>query len=703
MPAIRLTVSAALDASATRVFDSLIAASARARAKIAADGKAAAREFTGGYRDAPKKAEEAYASVAVAAEKSAQSQIAAIKKIRDEEQRLADQRFRRGNREKEQVISGAARSFGGAVRKGVGVAGDVARGAGVNFDVAGYVSKNVEAETKAINIINQTRMAGQAAPEGGVKGLINFARETGGKSALGTNEALDALAEFQAKSSDLKTGQAVLGDLANLARAAGAEFKDVASGAAFINARLDDTPDRAEKLLAIMRAITAQTAEGQVELKDWAKYMPRIAAGANVFSGDYSKNIGTLSALAQIAVAGGRSNAAEASGSAAAFGRDLMKQRTMKAFTGEGLDVFTDKSRKQLKPPEQIIFEALEKTQGDKARLAKLFPNAISAAPVMAIADVFNKAGGGKTGMDAAKKELGRFDKSFSKSDVNSMAAASMDTTAAKAQMFNNQLEKVVGEMADKVIPALVRLAPEALKVAEALGQLAGWVAENPLKAATVALGASVAKEVAGIGLKSMFQTAIGQSGSLGGVLGMALTGAAITIVATEVIMQQKEKAAADVDRVATEAINAAADAKAQADKTGSISTEQKRVLEEKRDQLLGAQRAAAERVDEQNNSVIGPYGNKLFAGFGGAGGYGAGGVLSGIANYVSAGSIGTSFQAQDAAQAVAENPEAIRDGLARVEQQLARLNSGITVKNLPQGGLPGPSGGATTGPVPVR
>jgi hypothetical protein len=71
---------------------------------------------------------------------------------------------------------------------------------------------------------------------------------------------------------------------------------------------------------------------------------------------------------------------------------------------------------------------------------------------------------------------------------------AQMGTTAVKTQLLNNQFSEIAGNMAQKVIPELEKLAPAAIGAASAFSNVVKYAAENPIKAATAAVGASIAK-----------------------------------------------------------------------------------------------------------------------------------------------------------------------------------------------------------------
>lgn len=492
-----------------RVFDEKLRLSQRAARERE---RAAEREYQQIVRDVEReeKAKER------AAERSAKAQERAAKRASQD---------RRGFYS--DVASRTMSTSGAMASSAFSTARSTAEAFGARFSLTDAVGNAVVNEGKAQSIINQVKMAGKSAPEGGAKGLVGYASAVGDATAGSAGDILDALGEFQAKSNDLKTGQAVMVDLGKLAKAAGANFKDVAAGAAFVNAQLDNTPDKGEKLLAIMRAITMQTAAGQIELEHWAKYIPRIAAAANAFSGDYETNIATLSAIAQMSVKGGRATAAEASGSAAALSRDMRKGQTMKAWNKfeEGWSVFTDSSHTKMKPPEQIYMEAVEKTKGDQAKLVKLFPNVVSAAPAFVLSDIYNRARGkGEDGMAAVRAEFAQYKVALSKQQVDEYSGDVLSGKQSSAQRFNNALDRIGADVAERVAPKLEAMAPAALRAAEAMANFGLWAAEHPKTAIMAAIGAAFAKETIGAALRNAIS---GQGPGSGGSLGKAAGGLA--------------------------------------------------------------------------------------------------------------------------------------------------------------------------------
>jgi len=68
MAVVRVRIGAHLDPGATAVFAPLIAAAAKARQAIAAEGRKGAEEFVGGYRSAPKHARAGFDAVKKGAE-----------------------------------------------------------------------------------------------------------------------------------------------------------------------------------------------------------------------------------------------------------------------------------------------------------------------------------------------------------------------------------------------------------------------------------------------------------------------------------------------------------------------------------------------------------------------------------------------------------------------------------------------------------
>ena len=318
-----------------------------------------------------------------------------------------------------------------------------------------------------------------------------------------------------------------------IAQATGANVGDLMSAAGDVNRELGDSPDKAERLLGIMRLIAKQGAMGNVEIKDLAKYMGRVSSTAFMYGGDKDKNIGILGALAQVSMKGGQSSSAEATRSAAAFARDLTKGAALERFNQAGIDIFTDSTKTALRGPEQIITDFLKKSGGNFADLAKLFQNQSSRAVVLGFENIYKSAGGGDKGLAAVSAEFKRFSTSMSQADVSAQAKTALDSPEARAQAMQNRLDTLAQTLVDRTLPAFEKMAPTVEKAADALYGIISFGAENPGTMIVGAIVASIAKAQLAETVGGTLAKALGSIGPAGlavGALAVAAAAAAIAI-----------------------------------------------------------------------------------------------------------------------------------------------------------------------------
>jgi hypothetical protein len=305
-----------------------------------------------------------------------------------------------------------------------------------------------------------------------------------------------------------------------------------------VNAQLEgmEGPERVQALMGIMRHLTKQTADGSVEMADFAKYVGVIASSAKDYQGDYNKNTGALGALSQMAMKGGAYSAAMATGSAAAFSRDIKKGATLKKWTEAKIDVFADDGKTKLKSPEELILAYIDKKGTNQAELAKFFPNVVSKRAVANSMDVYNAArseakGSGydrhKAGLAAVRAEFAKYSKALDPAMVEKLYAEQDGTTANMAIDFNNKLERIVLGLSDNVLPALERAAPSALMVASTLASAVTYLSDNPGKAMVLAITGSIVKAGLGEVMRSLIARFIagaagGAAGAGGGAAGAA-------------------------------------------------------------------------------------------------------------------------------------------------------------------------------------
>jgi hypothetical protein len=610
-PAIRIRVGAALDSNISNAFKPIVQAArearqaiedemARAWAAIRGEGSAVGpgAGMGGPYRAVVKEAERA-ADKIVETEKKKQRKIEQeekraqrrresaeryVAKIKDRhfaaEQRREERDGRTEKRERvgrsKAIIGGAGKNIVGVGKGALGIAGSVARGAGVQTDLGAYVGKAVELETRASELsaaaYDEKRDKGKRLDP---KELVTLGRQVGQEAAFDPSQVLEGLQAFVGKTGDLQTGKAALPGLAKLARATGTSLEDMV-GAAGESAKalgevgpgkdFETAEAKGKALVNVLRLIAGQGKVGAVELKDLAKYGGRLAAASQAFGGDASKNLGDMGALAQLAVSrGGAASAAEAATSVAGFANTLKTPARAKEFAAHGVDI-EDKEKGGFRSVRDILKDASAKAvekAGDKGsstlEFKKMFANimgARAADPAMQayskafrenLAVTKSKTKADEAGRAAVDEMFDAFGKAISANEEKDSFDRSMQTGAAKVQLFNNRLGEIGARVAEKILPELERFAPTIVKLAESMAKLVSVAVDNPGAAIALAITGSIAKAAIGNAVSGAVTKMIeGAATKMGGV---GLASAAITIAAATLIIskiaEEKEKGAA--------------------------------------------------------------------------------------------------------------------------------------------------------------
>jgi hypothetical protein len=496
------------------------------------------------------------------------------------------------------MSGGAVRTFGGivsgAVRRGVGIASDVARGAGVDFSLSSGIHKRVAQQAAIVDLVNAGYIegakgpAGTRASEAGVAADIN---RVGGKFGVKQETLTSGLQTFVGKTGELQTGRDMLEMLAATAKATGADFDDVAGAAAAIANKLGDVPDKAKAVNSVMMALAGQGKVGAVEIKDLATQMEKLTSMSTKFAGnkemmklvgsESGANIAMLGVFAQAARRTEKGTAAQATQASMAFIRDLTGDSVGKRLAIAHISRFTDSTHQKLRDPQEIIKDILSYTKGDVGKLSHVMPNQNSRAVVNSFVDPYMaasnaaKAGGatakqadmaGRAAVDAAMKELK--DATLSDKAQQEALGKAMETTATKAEQFQQRLDKLTGDLGEKLVPKLLELVEPTGALVTNFTKITSWAAENPLKAVFAALGGAVvwsaAKEALRAGVEKYLVGALaktlgpwgasntvlggggagGLGGGAGGAIGAltafvgALAAAAAAIVVTEQILE---------------------------------------------------------------------------------------------------------------------------------------------------------------------
>lgn len=361
-----------------------------------------------------------------------------------------------------------------AMNAGMQLGGDLIHGMGVNTDLTSMFKGNVDLETGASQVTNSGYMAGAAGANGQRQDSHEIAeqvRKVSIDTGMDANSGMKGLQEFVGKTGELDTGRAVLKDMAVLSRATGTEFQHMVSAAGEVSNILGDIPNKGEAIYAVMKGVAGEGKLGAVEISDMAKQMAKVASAAGQIEGDRANNILTLGAFAQEArQRGGAASASQAATSVAGLVNTFKTPARIAEFEkATGNKVFNAQGMMRDLPT--LMKEALAAKGMDPMGFKKIFSNVQGARAVEGFATIYRGAGGGKAGLEAVDKELDRL-KSAAMSDAEVMEsfARSMKTSEAQANVFNAKMQETAQGVQDVLKPALLEMAPVALRFAQEVG-----------------------------------------------------------------------------------------------------------------------------------------------------------------------------------------------------------------------------------------
>lgn len=380
------------------------------------------------------------------------------------------------------VMGGAVGATAAVGRAGLRVAGDLARGAGVDLDFGNMVQQNVALESAATSLSNSGFIAGDARNGQRVssRALMNQALQVGSETGFNANTAIEGLSSFVAKTGDLATGRELLKDMAVFAKATGASLDDMVNAAGDVSAQFGDMPNKAEIVKKTMAAIAGQGKLGAVEIKDLARQMAKIASVAGQIEGDIGDNIVTMGAFAQSArQRGGAASATQAATSAQALINTFKTPARAAAFKeATGKSAFN--AQGMLRNPQELVMEALRARGMNPEGFKKIFANVAGARAVEGYATIYRQAGGGKAGEEAVQAEFDRMRQAaLSSREAMDSFTAALNTTESQAESFNNEMRKSALSIKDTLTPALQAVAPLMLQAAKGFAEIVAGVATS--------------------------------------------------------------------------------------------------------------------------------------------------------------------------------------------------------------------------------
>lgn len=402
------------------------------------------------------------------------------------------------------VVTSAGNAAAGIIRTGAGLAGVGGTALAVNA-----VSERARVQGAIAQLANQGFGEGGPSRQVLARNIDAAVTSTASASGRSDSDVTDMMRSFVDISGDLQGAMKLLPRMAEIADASGAEGSDIGRSLATVleGVKLKggkglSNADAEKRALTALRVMAGQGKIGSIELSDQANVgAARTVAAATQFGGDFEKNMATLGGLAQMAVGkgGGASSPDEAFMAISRISSDALKHE--KQLRKLGVDVFTDKSRTQLRSPDAILFEAIHRSKGDLSKLDPIF-NERSTRAMNPLAQMYTEAGGGEAGLDAMRKQLAAFQRAgMSEGEVKESAAfrRSQDDRQFKKTWddFNRMLGKELLPVAQDAIPELAKAIPTLAKGITAMAKLMQWFIENPIKGIGGIIVASVVADIA--------------------------------------------------------------------------------------------------------------------------------------------------------------------------------------------------------------
>jgi len=506
MPAIRIRVSASLDANVRTVYQPIEQAAERSRARIQKSFDQAAKEPSKVVKAAKSSGDKLIEEVEREGEKIFQEEeksqrkrtrevekgakerarlereaMREVEQMLEEDNRARDARDRAAKRRgdaadkrRQKAWASAGRQAWHGIGAGFGMANALLRDMGLETSLAPHMANAIELQQRAVDVTNAGYIPGMMGAQG-VKqdpaAVEKEVRAAANHGAFATNDVAEGLQKFVGLTGDLETGRQTLQSMAELARATGSDFVSMAEASAEVSNHLGDVPDKAKAIDQVMRIIAGQGKMGALEIRDFARQMAKIAANAPAFEGSVVKNIGELGLIAQeTKLRGGAASASQAATSVMAFANDFAKGTTFKHWAKVGLNPYTDKSHTTLRSPEELILETLRYSKGDRTKIAQLFPNVRAGAAVRGFASVYAETAGSEDDkIRAVSAEFERLrNAQLMAVEVQRAYTEALETNKSAIQIANNELDAMAGDLQATLLPAVAELAPALVELAGA-------------------------------------------------------------------------------------------------------------------------------------------------------------------------------------------------------------------------------------------
>lgn len=449
-----------------------------------------------------------------------------------------------------------ARGVGGAATRGLkgtvgGFGGMLAGGLAIGggFAMADIAKRQMNAERQAATIVNEVTVGGKTPAGANVANILGASSQVSRETGMSKEDVQAGMLAYtrSAKGGDFGNAMANMGFFAKMAKVTGADITDVATGAGLLQSQNQGlkAPQMQQMLLDMM----AQGHAGSKSISEMISLAGVVGSARGVFGTDSTTTQRKLLGLTQLAApeAGSAEEAArgvkqmalqvEKTGKKGGGNVDLLKLWGVK-YNEHG----------QVGDVEQMILATLGGTKGNLQQIGKVFETR-SGGLMRHMADTYNKAGGGSTGIEAARAEMASVTQATTKpEELEDQFQKMMSTPAEKFQKALNDISETVGQRLEPVLEKLAdhmsEAGPHIEEFMTAIVNLTEWVIDNPWKGIGAAVALSMTKEIATAGIGNMvgkaLETQIGSQ--LGGGLAIAAATLAIGIATINMLSQQDTK-----------------------------------------------------------------------------------------------------------------------------------------------------------------
>jgi hypothetical protein len=477
-------------------------------------------------------------------EEAKQREIAALKAVNA--RTAANRKAMRG------AVGSAALNSTASIGRGAAMVGMMGGGAIIGAGIAKqmHVSKSAAAlANKAFGTAGETRSREQIQAD-----LMKQSRQIGDVTGdrAGVIEAID---KFVAISGSLKGAQKLAGFMANIADASGANMADVGqTGGQILQSvvatkgldlsKADDFDYAMKTVEEIMLSGAGQAKQYSIEFEQLSTSMGSVMSATTRFEGDVADLAKQMSAMSQLAIAGGADTPAEAMTAIKRFSDDLVQNAkrfdTMRKKAGVKESYFAttnldDVKNVRLRDPTKIIESVLETTRGDQTKLTKLFGirGRKSVEPFTA-AYVSARVDRGMTHEQA----MGEFRKTMATAKNATMSREEAATSATftreqDGRSLQIEWERLTQDVGEELAPALREMVPSIRELAATLKDGVPYVkaffeqlAQNPLGTISKVLAAKVALDIGQAAIGAAVRNALTQQVA-GSGLSQAMGGAA--------------------------------------------------------------------------------------------------------------------------------------------------------------------------------